>query len=153
MCLQFLFITQTLRWLPLCVGHMVIIPSFCWLSAMELIFYFTDMILGTCWLSQNRVDRFIWMSFILLFSLDDLVPERFVNGYLCIFGGLICCPENRLYLIMLFVRRINPLHYCNLVCCSHYLFQKASFCTKVLTLLWTCLFFYGNDAILPLLAS
>ena len=36
-------------------------------------------------------------------------------------------PENRLCLIMLFIRRTNPLPSFNLVCCSHNLFQKGKF--------------------------
>ena len=87
MCLLLLLRAQTQRWPLLCIGHMVIIPSFLWHSAMGLICSFTDQILGICWMAQNYVGRFYRMSFIHLCLLATLVPERFVLCCPGIFGG------------------------------------------------------------------
>ena len=57
-----------------CSNH----PSFFWLSAIGLIFSFPDQILGLCWLSQNRLGRFCWTSYILTCFMACLLLKRFV---------------------------------------------------------------------------
>ena len=91
MSLLILLTTQALRWPPLCIWHMVIILSLLWLIAIKLIYSFIDLILEICWLSQNHIGRFYWISFILLCLLVTLVPERFVLYCLGIFVGLLYC--------------------------------------------------------------
>ena len=100
-----------------------------------------DLVLGICWLYQNRLGRFCKMNFIVLWLLAILVPKRFVLYCLGMFGSpLYYCLANRLYIIMLFTIIICPLLSIGQVFCSHYLFQKASLCPGVLALSWTCLF-------------
>ena len=71
-----LFLTaQTLRWLLFCIANMVVIPNFLKLSTMGFIFSFVDLILGICCLSQNRIDRFCWTSFTLIFWLATLCQK------------------------------------------------------------------------------
>ena len=69
----------------------MIILGFLWPSAMGLICSFTDLILGICWLSQNRVGRFQQTSFTLLCLTATLVPNRFALGCLGVFGNPIDC--------------------------------------------------------------
>ena len=79
MCLLLLLTPQTLRWPPLCIWHMVIIPSFLRLNAIESIYFFTGHILliqGQR--AQNRIGRFCQTSSILLCLQATLMPERFV---------------------------------------------------------------------------
>ena len=139
MCLLHLLTTKTLIWPPFCIGHILISLNFLWLSAMRLIFEvdfsFEDLILGFFWLSQDNVGRFYGMSFTLLWFLATLVPRRFYLCCLSIFGGpKYHCLANRLCLIMLFFRRMNPLLSINQFYYSYYLFQKASLCPRVLNL-------------------
>ena len=65
----------------------------------------------------------------------------------------MCCLENRLCLVVLFVGRISPLPSLNLVYYCHYLFQKARLYSGVLNLSQTCLFVMNIMLSLPVLTD
>ena len=133
---------------------MVILLFFLRLSVMGLIYSFEDLVLGIFWLSQNRVGRFCWMGFIFLCLLPILKPKKFVLCWLELYGNPIYCfLSNRLCLIVVFTTRISPQLSLSQFFCSHYLFQKASFYPRVLTLSQTCLFVLGIMLFLPALTD
>ena len=96
---------------PIIHSNEVIIRSFLYYNAIGLIFYSTDLFLGICWLSQNLVGSFCWMGSIIFYLQATFVIDMFDPYYLGVFCGLIYfCLANRLYLVMLFIRKKRVLY-------------------------------------------